>query len=395
MPSATPAAVPARRPGPLRTGALTLALVIAGLLLAGPARAAPGTTSAPATSAPAASAALVDPTRPTAQVVHAPNCSDGFVRVEVTGGTADRTVALLLDDVAAGSPVVLAPGARVTLEGGEVGWGTTVAVAVAVGGPDGDEQPIDLGTYPRPSEQDCAAVTGPTGTTPPTSTPPAPTPPAPTPPAPAPPSTTAPPSGTAAPTPSTSPRPTSPRPPTPAPPTTTGTRPSTPTPSGPTSGSVPGPTTDPAPSTTAAPEVPVGGSSSTGQVAPGSVLTIRGSGFTPGEQVTVSLQGSSTPLATVTADDRGRVEAVVQIPQDVLLGPAVVRLVGSDSTAATEVALEVAARDAVEPTGRTPVPLLAAGLALLGVATALVTVAARRPRAEDRQPPAGSAGLPG
>jgi hypothetical protein len=121
------------------------------------------------------------------------------------------------------------------------------------------------------------------------------------------------------------------------------------------------------------------------------VLTIRGSGFAPGEQVTVTLDGSSAPLATVTADEEGRVEAVVQIPQDVLLGPAVVRLVGSESAAATEVGLEVAAREATDPTGRTPWPLMAAGLALLGVAVALATRAARRPRSDDWQPPAGSA----
>ncbi len=133
---------------------------------------------------------------------------------------------------------------------------------------------------------------------------------------------------------------------------------------------------------------PVGGSSSTGQVSPGSVLTIRGTGFAPGEAVTVTLAGSTAPLATVTADDQGRVEAVVQIPQDVVLGPAVVRLVGTDSASATEVALQVAARDTPGSSGRTPLPLMAAGLLLLALATALAVRAARRPRADDWAPPA-------
>ena len=388
MRRAMPGAVPARRPALLPTGALTMALLVAGVLLAGPAKAAPTTTPEPTagTTSSSAAAAVVDPTRPTARVVHGPNCSDGFVRVEVTAGTAARTVALRYDGASTGSAVDLAAGERVTLEGSEVAPGTVVAVSVAVGGPDGDEQPVDLGTYPRPSTEDCEAVTGPTGTTAPTPT----TPPTSTDP-------TTPPTTTSAPT--TTPRPTTPTPSTtrPTTPSTSGpssgpsSEPSSEPTSGPTSAPTPGSTTGPAPSVTATPDGPVGGSSSAGQVSPGSVLTIRGSGFSPGEQVTVSLDGSAASLATVTADDQGQVEAVVQIPQDVLLGPAVVRLVGSDSTAVTEVSLEVAARDTAS-TGGPPLPMLAAGLALLGVAVGLATVAARRPRADDRQPHAGRAG---
>jgi hypothetical protein len=120
------------------------------------------------------------------------------------------------------------------------------------------------------------------------------------------------------------------------------------------------------------------------------VVTIRGTGFTPGEQVSVTLVGAAAPLATVTADEQGRVEAVVQIPRDVVLGPAVVQLVGEQSAAATEVALDVAARESTPVTGSTPWPLVVAGLALLAVAAALVA-ATRRPRADDWQPPAGAA----
>jgi hypothetical protein len=120
------------------------------------------------------------------------------------------------------------------------------------------------------------------------------------------------------------------------------------------------------------------------------VVTIRGTGFDPGEQVSVTLAGATSPLATVTADEQGRVEAVVQIPRDVVLGPAVVELVGEQSSAATQVALEVAARETGEVAGSTPWPLALAGLALIAVAAAMVA-AVRRPRADDWQPPTGAA----
>ncbi|WP_109502085.1 hypothetical protein [Klenkia brasiliensis] len=372
--------MPLRLPTLLQGGVLALAVVLPGVLLAGPALAEPTATSTPtatptATSEPTPSAsAVVDPGRPTARLVHGPNCSDGFVRAEVTNGTEEHAVALTLDGAAQGAPQPLAPGAQVVLESAELAPGATADVAVAVTGTEGAEAPVQLGSWTRPTAEECATVGGPTG---PTSGPtgsPAPTTGAPTSP-----------SGTA---PSTSSGPTTR--PAPSAPTTTAPRPTTPSPTP----SRPAPTTTPgAPSTSVpAPPPTVGGSSSTGQVAPGGVLTIRGTGFTPGEQVTLTLAGTTAPLATVTADDRGRVEAVVQIPQDAVLGPAVVRLVGGDSSSATEVALQVAARDVPGGTGRTPLPLMAAGLLLLALATALAVLAARRPRADDRQPPAGAAG---
>jgi hypothetical protein len=367
--SATTGPVPVRLPTLLQSGVLALAMTLAGVLLAAPALAEPTETPAPSTTA----SAVVDPARPTARLLHGPNCSDGFVRVEVTNGSAEHTVTLTYDGVGTGAPATLAVGERTVLEGAELDWGTRAEVGVAVTGVDGPEEPLDLGDWTRPTEEDCAAVTGPTGTTsPPTaptstggtttsSGPSGPPTPRPTP------TTTATPRPTTG-TPSTSPRPTSEAP---ATPTSSG---------GSTSPSVAG----------AAPTV--GGSSSAGQVSPGSVLTIRGTGFAPGEAVTVTLAGSTAPLATVTADDQGRVEAVVQIPQDVVLGPAVVRLVGVDSSSATEVALEVAARDTPGATGRTPWPLMAAGLLLLALATTLATMAARRPRRDDWQAPAGAEG---
>lgn len=366
------------RPTPPRSGpatsvpvlALALAGVLMGVLLAGPALAAPEPDPS---AGPTASAAVVDAGRPTARVVHGPNCSDGYVRVQVTNGTAEHTVTLQYDGVDVADPVTLEAGAGTLLEGPEVDGGQTVDVQVTVTGADGPEAPLPLSDYTRPTQQDCDAVGNPSPT--PTTSAPAPT------------SSTPAPTTSAAP--STSPVPTTPVPTTPAP-TTTPTTPR-PTPSATTAPSPTAPTGVPTPSSsTGGPTGPAGGSASAGQVSPGSVVTIRGSGFDPGEQVSVSLAGIATPLATVTADEQGRVEAVVQIPRDVVLGPAVVQLVGQESAAATEVALEVAARETTEVAGGTPWPLAAAGLALLAVAAALVA-ATRRPRADDWQPPAGAA----
>ncbi len=330
MRSATTGPVPVRLPTLLQGGVLALALTLAGVLLAGPALAEPTATPEPS---PTASSAIVDPARPTARLVHGPNCTDGFVRVEVTNGTAEHAVTLTYDGVATGATATLGVGEQVVLEGDELAPGTRAEVGVAVTGVDGPEDPLDLGDWTRPSQEDCDAVTGPTGTPSPTTGSP----------------TTAPPS--------------------------TGT----PTTS---SGATGGPTTRPTPTTTSptpahhpvdlAPAdqrgprhadlhrrvgVPVGCGADGGRFlldragVPGQradhprhrVRPRRGGHRDAGRQ--------HRPLATVTADDEGRVEAVVQIPQDVVLGPAVVRLVGVDSASATEVALEVAARDTPGPAG--------------------------------------------
>ncbi|SCX39946.1 hypothetical protein SAMN03159343_0840 [Klenkia marina] len=366
MRSATTGTVAVRPATLLRTGVLTLAAALTGVLLAVPALAAPETSEPPSTSS---SAAVVDPARPTARLVHGPNCTDGYVRVEVTNGTAGRTVTLQYDGADVGRSVTLGPGEQTVLEGPEVAGGAQVDVQVAVSSTDGAGAPIPLGTSTRPAQQDCDAVgepqpTSPAPTTPPTTTP-------------APSSTPAPPpASTSAPTTAPTTPPTTSRPPTTTPAPTTAPAPS------------PGTTTAPPASSSAA--APPGGTASAGQVSPGSVVTIRGTGFAPGEQVTVTLVGTGVPLATVTADDEGRVEAVVQIPQDVVLGPAVVQLVGEESAAATQVALDVAARERPAAVAGTPWPLVAAGLALLAVAAALVA-ATRRPRSDDWPAPAGPA----
>ncbi|KQS68771.1 hypothetical protein ASG41_07625 [Modestobacter sp. Leaf380] len=346
--------------------AVTLAvLLLGGIVTAGPA------------------AAIEDPTRPSGRVVYGPNCTDGFVRIAVTNGSEPLTLTMGYDGVAAGPATELAAGAQATLQGREVDWGTTVVVDVAVEGADGPEDPLTFRDYTRPTEADCAAVAPPTGTEPTTSAPtttPVPTTTVPT-------TTPAP-----APTPTT-PRPTRPTPSPTASPTTTApttTAPTTTPTTTPPATTAP-PATPSGPTAAPTPSGPLGGTVSSGQVSPGSVVTVRGTGFTPGEEVTVSLGGVAAPLATVTADELGRVEAVVQIPQDVVLGSATVQLLGRASAASTAVDLEIAAVQTRDDGRGAPWPLMAAGLALLLLAVALAAAAARRPRRDDWASP----GTPG
>ena len=131
--------------------------------------------------------------------------------------------------------------------------------------------------------------------------------------------------------------------------------------------------------------VPVGAATATGvaaSVAPGGVVTVRGSGFTPGEAVDVSLSGGSGVLATAVAAADGAVEAVVQIPRGADLGPVSVQLVGRTSSAVSGLDLQVAARPPSLAESSTSLPVVAAGTALLVAGAALGAASARRaPRA--------------
>jgi hypothetical protein len=125
-----------------------------------------------------------------------------------------------------------------------------------------------------------------------------------------------------------------------------------------------------------------------GAVAPGGVVTVRGSGFVPGEAVDVSLGGADGPLTTVVAASDGSVEAVVQIPRAAELGQVTVRLVGRTSSATTGLDLQVAARQqSLAPTSD-PVPVAAAGTALLVASAAVGVAVARRPRSVPARAPA-------
>lgn len=121
-------------------------------------------------------------------------------------------------------------------------------------------------------------------------------------------------------------------------------------------------------------------SASSDSVAPGGVVTVRATGFTPGEPVEVTLLGRDGALTTVEAAPDGSVEAVVQIPRSAALGTATVRLVGGISTATAGLDLQVAARDRPLAEQTTSVPVLAAGASLIGATGLLGLQAARRPR---------------
>jgi hypothetical protein len=370
---------PARTHSVARLSAAVVLLAAAGVALAAPA------------------AAAGDSRRPTATVTHGPSCGPGVVRTLVTNGSEPHTVALLLDGLA-GQDVVVPAGDQVELVSPDVDWGVTVHVLVAVTAADGTpEPPLDLKTYTRPSAEDCAAVTSPTsGSAPPpsSSAPPA-TPDVPATPSGTEPETTPPTTGTPVPsttgvpttTPHTSTVPTTTVPTTTGPTTTVPRtpRPGDPTTSGPGTGTTSAapqaggpPRTSGAgtPSATAGPAA----SSSAAAVSPGGVVTLRATGFTAGEPVTVTIPGIDEPLTTVTAAADGSVETVVQIPRDAELGSTTVRFTGTDSATTAGLDLDVAARDRVVPESTGSPAAVAAGVALVAAAGTLGVMGARRSR---------------
>lgn len=282
-----------------------------------------------ALSGPAA--ALEDTRRPVADVTHGPSCGPGVVRVELVNGTEPHRVALVFGDGVEQQVAEVGPGERAELGSADVDWGTTVAVRIAVTDLDGTaELPLDLGTYTRPSREDCDALVPLAAET-------------------AAPALDARAAGSPA-----------------------------------TGRPLPSSTGDGSPVLgTAAAE-----QAAAAAVAPGGVVTVRGSGFSPGEVVDVSLDGVDGPLATVVAAEDGSVEAVVQIPRAVELGPVTVQLVGRTSSATSGLDLQVAARQQPLVVTSDPLPVVAAGTALLVASAAVGGAAARRPRTAPARAPA-------
>jgi hypothetical protein len=332
-------------------------------------------TGACALAGPAA--AIEDSRRPTAEVTHGPSCGPGVIRVAVTNGTEPHRVALVFDGEQEQDSAVLAEREQAELVSSDIDWGETVDVSVTVADAAGTEgEPLQFGTYTRPSAEDCAAVTAPEATADPTPAPPSTTDPAPTAGSPSGPTSTEPTTSTP---PSTSALPTRPTFPGGTPwasgssaPTTRSTTPASSSSSPAGSGSGAEPTDDPS--------AGQAGSATAASVAPGGVVTVRAAGFTPGESVTVSLLGADAPLTTVAADPGGKVEAVVQIPRDAALGSATVQLVGGASDAVAGLPLEVAARSRPAAAPTTAAPGLAPGLGLIGAAGLLGLTAVRRSR---------------
>jgi hypothetical protein len=333
---------------PTSSASLRLAVAVLSLVAAGTALAAPA-------------AAMEDSRRPAATVTHGPSCGPAVVRALVTNGTAPHRVALVFDGGAEQDAALLAAGEQVELVSSGVDWGVTVDVSVAVTSADGQvEAPLELDTYTRPSAADCAAVTPPSGT--------APT-------VPGTPSV----AGTVAAEPaSTAPASTAPASTAPA-----STVPASPVPDP----SAPAGTSDtgapPPTSGTGAPPAPAGSevaASSPAAVSPGGVVTVRATGFTAGEPVTVSIPGVDEPLTTVTAAADGSVQTVVQIPRGASLGATTVQFTGTSSAAVAGVDLDVAARNRVVPQSTGSPVTVAAGLALVAAAGTLGLMGARRSR---------------
>ncbi len=322
--------------------------------------------------APAA-AAVDDPTRPDARVTHGPSCRPGGLVVEVTGGTAPYSVRLATTRAPRGEDeATVAPGTTVVLHSDDVDWGETIDGRLEYTARDGsgvtfvDE--LDNYSFTRPTREDCDAVNDPTQ--------PHPSPP--------------PSSGPAAETPS-------------APEEQDGGTTSTPsrTPGGTPADRTPTDRT-PTPSseaqeTQAGGAAPAGpstsGAASAEQVAPGDTVTVRGTGFLPGERVDVRLDGGAV-LGTATAARDGSVRAQIRIPQRMESGRTTVTLVGNDSDVVAGVDLQVAS--SADPAGddgaAALVPLVAAAAALVASTAGLVSIAGRqRGSTAGRRPVRGSA----
>jgi hypothetical protein len=324
--------VPRRTPHPVLSTGLALLFAVSGLLGGGVLLAAPAL-------------AVDDPARPDARVTHGPSCQPGGVAVEVTAGTVAYAVTLATTRSAAGEDAAsLEPGQTAVLRTGDVDWGETIDSRLEYAALDGsgttyvDE--LEGFSFTRPAEEDCAAIAAP---------------------------------------------------PTAAEPEVPVAPPSSPSAVPPADGVAPEVVPIPVPGLPVpetAPGAPADGpaagavvaSAPAGQVAAGGRVVVSAAGFGAGEEVTVTA-ADGTVLGSAAAGPDGAVEVVVHIPGGGAPGPTTIELVGADSALTAAVQLRVAAASsAVDPD---PLPLVAAGLALVGAATGLVLVAARRPSGGD------------
>ena len=318
----TPSAGAGRAPRRALTALLTLALCTAGIGLAGPA------------------AAAHDPGKPTATVTRGPSCDPGGMQIQVTAGTAPYDVVLATTrDPNGEDAATLQPGETVLLQTGPIDWGETVDPRLeytprdATGTAFVDDLPD--WTMTRPSQADCAAIAQPAGTPPPTTT-----------------------------TPTSPDRTQSPAPqPTPAP--TTAPAPDLP---------------DPAPATPSA-VVARGAAGADGPsshaVGAGRPITVRATGFQPGEEVTVRLAGSDV-LGRGTVGPDGTADVAVLVPA-AAKGPTLLDVVGRTSGIMAGLRLQIAASRTAVP-GERPLswPALLALLSLVVAGGSVVSVLGHR-----------------
>jgi hypothetical protein len=306
------------------------------------------TLFAAAVAAAAPAVAIDDQSRPDARVTHGPSCRPGGLVIEVQAGTTAYSVRLATTRQPAGEDeTVLAPGETAVLRSDDVAWGETIDGRLEYAAQDGSgvtyADELEHYSFTRPSQEDCEAITAPASPEPTGRAPTAPTTPAPM-------SATPGSVGASSAT---------------VPPAASDSR-------------APAPTGPPADTRTTAPSTGErAGSSLEREVAAGGTVTLHGSGFLPGERVTIRLHGGGAVLGTAVAGPDGTVQVEIQIPSSTAAGTARIDLVGNSSAAIADVELQVAAEKSPIPRhGTTSLwSLVAAAVALVGSVGALVSVA--------------------
>jgi hypothetical protein len=285
--------------------------------------------------------AVEDPTRPDGKVTHGPSCKPGGLVVEVVAGTTPYLVRLATTRQPAGEDeATLEPGATVTLRTGDVAWGETIDGRLEYTARDGsgitfvDE--LETYSFTRPTQEDCEAVSAPSGIEVPPAAPPS--------------------AGVSSAAPSSE---------APAAPSAGGQPPAPSVGAG-----EPGPSVS-ADRTTAA---------ATRPVSAGGIVTLVGAGFFPGERVTIQVHGSDTVLGSGTAGPDGTVSIEVRIPNHTATGPTTVDMFGHRSELVADVELQIAGH--TSPVGDDGlgalIPLVTAAAALVATVGGLVSVAGRQ-----------------
>jgi uncharacterized membrane protein YgcG len=313
--------------------------VVAGLLVV---------FAAAALAAAGPAAAVEDTSRPVARVVKGPSCSPGGMVIDVVARTAPSSVRLATTRTPAGEDSgTVQPGATLRLYGADFAYGETVDsrleyTALDATGTSYVDELVDW-TMTRPSKADCDAVATPSS------------------------------AGSAADAAGSSSSAAA----------SSGSSAASSGAGGSTGSDGTGGQSSAAPLAPSIPQAAAdrnGGSASVTGVDATGMYTLRGSGFQPGERVTVHLRGSGTVLASATAGPDGSVRARVQPPSGSSDGAQSVDLIGDRSEVSAGVRLQVsAAQSPVGPRGTGNLwVLIAACVAFVSTVGGLMSVVGSR-----------------
>lgn len=111
---------------------------------------------------------------------------------------------------------------------------------------------------------------------------------------------------------------------------------------------------------------------------PGAEIIVNGSGFEPGEEVTVTMHSEPTVLGTVTADALGRISFVATVPPDKAAGSHELEFTGTLTGTSVEMMSVASSGGSLAMTGAEVFGMLAASIACAAAGLALVAVASRR-----------------